>query len=177
MGSGQKYSEEVQRIGQGLNIDVPTQPQYTPNAHLQETCFPEIQTSFYLINKDDYWLKRNFMFLHAFFAGTQWVHMPYGFIQGTNVYNVHLPGRFYIPWASIGTVITAEGKLRKNPSLIDTFKKEIKSLTEDVLFPDVWKIQLKIKSLTPNNFNQYIDYFVHGFERTNEYFIVIAQTH
>ena len=42
MGSGQKYSEEVQRIGQGLNIDVPTQPQYTPNAHLQETCFPEI---------------------------------------------------------------------------------------------------------------------------------------
>jgi hypothetical protein len=40
-----------------------------------------LKFSFFLINKDDSWLHKNFQFLHAFFAGTQWLQLPGGFIK------------------------------------------------------------------------------------------------
>lgn len=119
---------------------------------------------FYLINKNEDWLLKNFQFLHAFFAGTQWLQMPMGFIQGTNVYNVLCPGRFNILWASVGATITCEGKLRKNKFISDKFIGTINSITEDTLWPDAWKLDIKVQDLTPNNFNTYINYFVNGHE-------------
>lgn len=131
-----------------------------------------LSLSFYLINKDNQWLERNFRFLHAFFGGTQWVQFNAGFIKGSNVYNILCPGRFNILWASVGSTITCEGDLRKNSWMAAKFGKNTKinssnkllSIDEDTLWPAAWKIDIQIKDLTPNNFNTYIDYFKNGHE-------------
>jgi hypothetical protein len=131
-----------------------------------------LRLSFYLINKDNQWLERNFRFLHAFFGGTQWVQFNTGFIKGSNVYNILCPGRFNILWASVGSTITCEGDLRKNSWMAKKFGKNTKinssnkllSIDEDTLWPAAWKIDIQIKDLTPNNFNTYIDYFKNGHE-------------
>ena len=47
-----------------------------------------------------------------------------------------------------------------------TYGNTLKSITPDTLYPDAWKIKIKIKDLTPNNFNTYINYFVNGFQHT-----------
>lgn len=58
-----------------------------------------------------------------------------------------------------GSTITFEGKLRKNSTISNRiFKDNIKSITSDMLWPDAWKLSIKIKDLTPNNFNTYINY-------------------
>lgn len=87
-----------------------------------------------------------------------------GYVKGSNVYNVLIPGRLNILWASVGATVTCEGKLRRNAYMYQTYGKTLKSITDDVLYPDAWKISIDIKDLTPNNFNTYINYFVHGFE-------------
>ena len=120
----------------------------------------DLDFSFYLINKDDYSLEKNFQFLQAFYAGTQWLQYPMGFIKGPNVYNVLCPGRFNILWASVGSTITYEGKLRKNTLMYKTYGDKIKSITADNLWPEAWKIDIKIKDLTPNNFNMNMNYYV-----------------
>jgi len=84
------------------------------------------------------------------------------------VYNVLCPGRFNILWASVGSQITMEGKLRKNSYMAGKFGAQrangaiIKSIDVDTLWPDAWKINISIKDLTPNNFNTYIEYFTNG---------------
>jgi hypothetical protein len=93
---------------------------------------------------------------------------------GSNVYNVLCPGRFNFLWAALSSEITFEGKLRKNKTIsknirmAGTTADTIKSITDDMLWPDAWKITITIKDLTPNNFNTYINYFVHGFETSAE---------
>jgi hypothetical protein len=58
--------------------------------------------------------------------------------------------------------------LRKNKEAVQFFKSHgIKSIDEDMLWPDAWKLSIKIKDLTPNNFNTYIHYFNHGFGDAN----------
>lgn len=44
---------------------------------------------------------------------------------------------------------------------------KIKSIDNDTLWPDAWKLDIKIKDLTPNNFNTYIEYFVNGWSSSN----------
>jgi len=39
----------------------------------------------------------------------------------------------------------------------------IKSIDEDMLWPDAWKIKLTIKDMTPNSFNLYADYYQNGY--------------
>lgn len=41
----------------------------------------DLSFSFYLINQDDNWLHKNFEFLHAFFAGANWLQLPGGMIR------------------------------------------------------------------------------------------------
>jgi hypothetical protein len=83
---------------------------------------------------------------------------------GSNVYNVLCPGRFNFLWAALSSEITFEGKLRKNVTVSQKLNKFSKAIDDDMLWPDAWKITITIKDLTPNNFNTYINYFVHGFE-------------
>lgn len=70
-----KCGENLSKIAQAnLPIDYPTSPTFTLNA-VGNTGYGTIKFSFYLINKDDSWLERNFRFLTAFYAGTQWLQM------------------------------------------------------------------------------------------------------
>lgn len=70
-----KCGENLTKIAQSnLPIDYPTSPTFMLNA-VGNTGYSPIQFSFYLINKDDAWLERNFRFLTAFYAGTQWLQM------------------------------------------------------------------------------------------------------
>lgn len=151
-------------IKDGLNIQFPMAPTFKLE-DVSKACYDEgdLSFDFYLINKDNYWLDRNFRFLQAFYAGTQWLQLDFGFIQGTNVYNVLCPGRFNILWASVGSTITFVGKLRKNNFMTERYGTIIKSIDNDVLWPDAWKVDIKIKSLVPNNFNMYMNYYLHGY--------------
>lgn len=145
----------------GINIDFPMEPTFRiPD--IGNSGHEEITFEFYLINKNNYWLDRNFRFLQAFYAGTQWLQMEFGFIQGSNVYNVLCPGRFNLIWASVGSKVTFVGKLRHNTYMSERYSDTIKSITKDVLWPDAWKVEIHIKDLTPNNFNMYMNYFING---------------
>lgn len=86
-------------------MDFPTAPVFTLS-NMGDTGYKNISTSFFLINQNENWLNKNFQFLHALFAGTSWVQLENGFIRGSNVYNVYVPGRFNILWAAMGATIT-----------------------------------------------------------------------
>ena len=147
---------------QKLSMDIPTNPTFSIPT-IGNSVLDPIQFDFVLLNMDNNALKKNFEFLHALFAGTQWLQFPGGTIKSTNVYNVYCPGRFHIFWAALDMSVKADGKLRLCPEVSKTYSK-IKSIGEDTLWPEVWKVSINIKSLTPNNFNAYIHHFVHGFE-------------
>jgi hypothetical protein len=123
-----------------------------------------IVSEFYLVNTNTAWLKRNFEFIQAFFAGAEWLHMKHCIIQPPNVYHVLCPGRFQIYWAAIDIEVTFEGKLKRNIDASLYFQKlGIKSIDLDMLWPEAWKVKVEIKDLTPNNFNLYAEYYQHGF--------------
>ena len=86
----------------GLKLNFPTQPEYVLQ-NIGDCGYDSgsLGISFYLINQNDRWLDKNFRFLHAFYGGTQWMQYQYGFIKGSNVYNIVCPGRFQILWASV----------------------------------------------------------------------------
>lgn len=76
-------AQTIQQFAQNnLSLDFPTAPTFTLN-NIGDCGMSAdmLQFSFYLINKDDYWLHKNFQFLHAFFAGTQWLQLPGGMIR------------------------------------------------------------------------------------------------
>lgn len=154
-------------LKQKLSIDFPIAPTFQLQ-DIGNSGHKEITMEFYLINKNNDWLERNFRFLQAFYAGTQWLQMDFGIIKGSNVYNVLCPGRFNILWASVGSKVTFVGKLRQNYYMFKRYGKTIKSITEDMLWPDAWKIEIHIKDLTPNNFNIYMNYYVNGAGTTFE---------
>jgi hypothetical protein len=66
-------------LKEGMNIDFPTAPQFQPGA-MGENGYKSITLEFYLINCDSTALQKNFEFLHAFYAGTQWLQLPGGII-------------------------------------------------------------------------------------------------
>lgn len=164
-GIDQQMGDNLSKIAKdGLSIDFPTTPTFKiGDMGKAGYSSDSLHFSFYLINKSVEWLERNFRFLHAFYAGTQWLSLTGGFVKSPNVYHVLCPGRFQIFWAAVGSNITFEGKLRKNDYMNKIYGKTIKSINSDTLWPDAWKIDIQIKDLTPNNFNTYAEYFVHGY--------------
>ena len=125
----------------------------------------DIKTEFYLVNTNTSWLKQNFKFIQAFYAGTNWLHLTQCQVRPPNVYHVLCPGRFQIYWAAIDMTVTFEGKLRKNEEASKFFRDEgILSIDENMLWPEAWKVELSIRDLTPNNFNVYAEYYEHGFK-------------
>ena len=92
--------------------------------------------------------------------------MKYCQVRPPNVYHVLCPGRFQIYWAAMDVTVTFEGKLRKNTEAVTKIKQtaNIKSIDEDMLWPEAWKVDVSIKDLTPNNFNLYAEYYQHGFK-------------
>ena len=102
-----------QVLDNGLAVSIPTSPIYVLD-NPQTATYGDIPIDFYLINKNDFYLGKNFEFLHAIFAGTQWMTIDQGFIVSPNVYHVLVPGRFMIQWASMTMSIETVGKLRMN---------------------------------------------------------------
>lgn len=152
-------------IAEKLGVDYPANPKF--EVSMSDSRREKITTEFYLINSNTSWLKRNFEFIQAIFAGTSWVHLKNCVIQSPNVYNVICPGRFQMIWAAMNSEITVVGKLRKNKEMANYYN-DIKSINEDTLWPDAWKIKLEIQDLTVNNFNNYAEYYQNGFNKENE---------
>lgn len=143
-----------------MGIDYPANPKFTPDMNSGQ----QISTEFFLINSNSSWLKKNFQFIQAIFAGTMWLHMKYCIIQSPNVYHVLCPGRFQMYWAAMDSEVTFEGKLRKNEKVSEELMKlGVKSVDKGMLWPDAWKIRLTIRNLTPNSFNLYADYYERGY--------------
>ena len=151
---GEKAAEIVK---QSMNIDFPT----TPTWQISDTATrDDITVEYYLINNTTDNLNRNFRFLNSIISGAYWVQMDY-VQKSPNVYDVVVPGRFHIYFAAIAVEITHVGKLRTNSS-ISTSNPTVKSINTETLFPDSYKIQIIIKDLSPNNFNNYVDYLMNG---------------
>ena len=143
-----------------MGIDYPANPKFTPDMNSGQ----QISTEFFLINSNSSWLKKNFQFIQAIFAGTMWLNMKYCIIQSPNVYHVLCPGRFQMYWAAMDSEVTFEGKLRKNEKVSEELMKlGVKSVDKGMLWPDAWKIRLTIRNLTPNSFNLYADYYERGY--------------
>ena len=167
-----------------FGIDFPSNPTFSIT---MDPTRPPITTEFYLINKNTDWLIKNFKFLHAIYAGTNWLHLNYGIIRPPNVYHVLCPGRFQIYWAAMNSEITFEGKLRKNDKASEYLAKFDKAIRDqnnysiknekdifnssDMLWPDAWKVKFELKDLTPNNFNLYADYYLYGYNERMEQFM------
>ena len=94
-----------------------------------------------------------------------------GFIIGTNLYRLEVPGRFEIYWAALATEITCHGKLRKYDKelhhvdfanyFFQHSQTDVNKFNE-MLWPEAWNINITVKNLSINNFNTYIDYFSYG---------------
>jgi hypothetical protein len=83
IGEGADTAKNIQKFAESnLALDFPTSPTFTIG-NIGETGIDpnSLSFSFFLVNKDDHWLHKNFQFLHAFFAGTQWLQLPGGFIR------------------------------------------------------------------------------------------------
>jgi hypothetical protein len=146
----------------GFGIDFPSNPKFKAKMDKGRNA---INVEFYLVNTNTQWLKRNFEFIQAIYAGSEWLHLPFCQIRPPNIYHVLCPGRFQIYWAAIDVTVTFEGKLRKNVEASNFFmSKGIKSINKDMLWPEAWKMEINIRDLTPNNFNLYAEYYEHGFK-------------
>lgn len=148
-----------------ITLSLPTSPTFQLNNPHNAT-MGDFNISFYLINKDDFYLDKNFQFMQALFAGTQWLNMDFGTVVATNVYHVLVPGRFAIQWASMGSEFQAMGKLRTNDWMYDKYANgniKIGMIDYDTLWPDAWHVTLKIHPLSLWNFNTHMAYYLHGF--------------
>ena len=162
--------DDISALGAGFGgllkkfgIDYPGNPRF--NVSMNESKNRSVSTTFYLININSTWLKKNFKFIHAIFAGTTWVHLRYCIVRPTNVYNVVCPGRFMFMWATMSVQVSTVGKLRKNAQVAKELSGKVHSIDENTLFPDAWKMTITIDDLTPNNFNMYADYYLNGFNK------------
>lgn len=171
--SASQITDDLKNImqEQGIAMSMPSTPHFQLSTP-QKATRSGITLKFYLINVDDQYLDKNFQFMHALFAGTQWLQMTAGFIVGSNVYHIEVPGRFQIHWATVKSTFNCEGRLRTNHFMYtkynasvtnDSMVPKINSITEDTLWPDAWEVTLEITPLSIHNFNTYVDYFANGF--------------
>lgn len=151
-----------------ISLSLPASPTFDLNNPHNSTLSP-FSIDFYLINKDDQYLDKNFQLMQALFAGTQWLSMELGVVVATNVYHVLVPGRFQIHWAGMTSQFQAIGKLRTNQHMDALYGTNNGSITrigmidKDTLWPEAWHVTLNIRPLTPWNFNTHMAYYLNGF--------------
>lgn len=150
-GAEAMIGQEMARVAQETsNVNFPMSPTWSKTG---EDGF-DITTEFHLINSNTQELKRNFSFLHAFAAGAFWVQA--GLIQfSPNLYDVYCPGRFHKYWCAMGVTVSYEGKQRQNFEFVDFMRKmySMQGLGSSFTFPEIYKVTINLKDLTPNNFN------------------------
>ena len=162
-------------IGEGLQqvisnilptFNFPTTP--TWELANESTLPPDVDLNVYLLNESLDDLVRNFQFLHSFLAGAFWTQV--GVLQKSpNLYDVRCPGRFHHYFCKMNCEVTYAGKSRSLGAAFSSFEAAVNAegalksnlkLDQDSLFPDVYKLKIKLSSLMPNNFNTYLDYLI-----------------
>jgi hypothetical protein len=142
-----------------MNIDFPTAPTWKHNVKSGSS---GLNNKFYLINDSTENLVKNFKFLHALISGTFWMQLSI-MQKSPNIYKVIVPGRFTKWVCDMSCTVTMDGKLRMNQQAAGMVAGQMGAqIGPGTLFPDVYKVDLKITDLAPNHFNNYMDYLVNG---------------
>lgn len=169
---------------EGMNIEFPTTPKWSIEGSGTSN-FTNFE--FYLINDTDDHLLRNYKLIHSIMAGTMWLQLG-GVQKSPNVYRVIIPGRDFRFFCSVRLTVTMAGKLRTNDFVAkkiwwqslgidtdayyrysqgsegsgDAGAKNFEAIQPGTLFPDAYHLKFAIDELTPNHFNNYINYMMTG---------------
>jgi hypothetical protein len=139
----------IEMSNQMLGLNIPSIPSWTNDDQTVEQSL-----EFYLLNDTVKDLLDNFKMVHTLLPGTLW--MQNGLVQRSpNIYQVYIPGRTMCYFASLDVTIECVGKLRVVPLAGKTINSTFKGINESTLFPDAYKVTIKWKNITPNNFNAY----------------------
>lgn len=144
---------------QTFSINTPMPPSWKGTS----TDEKDYRTSFNLINfttmqNSTDQLVKNYKFMVDLIAGSYWMQV-YLFQRSSNLYSVECPGRFFIPFAQMHVDIKYYGKTRTNESAVKLLQEA--GILEgynylDILFPDMYEIDVSFKSMSPNNFNTFV---------------------
>jgi hypothetical protein len=151
-------------------LNFPATPTWNPREGGGETEPISIDLLLYNNNIDS--LIKNYKFVHGLMQGVYWSQIG-NFQKSSNLYDIILPGRLRYFFCTLQAQITYVGKTRllneeAAKRLLQAFPKRGTSLglSQDIVtstfFPDAYKLNLIFKSLMPNNYNMYIQYFING---------------
>lgn len=170
--TGQLGSTLGKLIKENLALDVPTTPTWTNENGGGAP--PPLETELILYNKDVDALTKNYRFIHALIAGAYWTQIGYN-QKSPNLYDVTIPGRLHYFYCAMDVDVAYLGKSRKLSDVAynkflagfgtnNSGKSNFGGLKRGSMFPDGYKIKIKLQSLMPNNFNMYLDYLLNGSE-------------
>ena len=109
-----------------------------------------------LINDTPEHLEINYEMLNRMFIGTLWYQNGFAAIA-PNIYQIEIVDRMLYFFCSLEMSIEWAGKVRPVGGMNDVAEKSA-FISEETLFPEVWNITFKWKSLTPTNYNNYLYY-------------------
>ncbi len=184
-GGEQLYGTKAKTLmKEGMNIEFPTTPKWS----IEGSGTPNFTNfEFYLINDTDEHLFQNFKLIHSFMPGTMWIQLG-GVQKSPNVYRVIIPGRDFRFFCSVRLNVTVAGKLRTNGLVAHKIRNQntglgtkdyyeytvgnggsgeteynwFMAIADNHLFPDAYHLKFVIDELTPNHFNNYINYMMTG---------------
>ena len=131
--------------------------------------YMEVETNFTLYNHDLEALTHNFKFLWTLASGAFWMQLKYRQVS-PNVYTIHIPGIAYLFYTTMHIIVeqkgnrrllTEKGKRDMESKLGDEKTKKL-TFVDTAMFPDAYSVNLKFKSLVPNNYNAAMYYFIYG---------------
>lgn len=144
-------------LNHAMSVDFPTAPIWRYGG----TSTDDFDFSFYLINDDEHNLYNNFVFLHSLISGSFWMQMSV-MQKSPNIYKVIIPGRFTKHFCNITISVDMNGKLRRNEKVLRKINSNGCTLPSTTMFPDVYQLTLHVEDLTPNHFNNYVNYLING---------------
>lgn len=159
-GSTRVLGSALHKIFQeNMNVDFPTAPTWTCGDNKGK----DFKFDLYLINDNTENLIKNFRFLHSLISGTFWIQLSV-LQKSPNLYRVTVPGRFIKYFCAMGINCEMVGKLRTNSTAANTLSVGINNgaISSSTLFPDAYKLDISIQDLTPNHFNNYINYMINN---------------
>ncbi len=153
-------------------IDLPPIPRWNWDGTGESDYF-NVTTEFHLNNNNFDNLLRNFRFMVNLVQGPFWVQ--YNSRQyPPNIYSVEIPGVVFLQYATMHVNIESKGNRRSvPPERMREFKSSVYSgefienilqKDGDVYFPDVWEVKVNLRSLVPNNFNNYMNYLLRPYD-------------
>ena len=172
-------SKKLQNIFKAITsiIDSPFVP--TWNTTKGYKSFYNFTTKFHLINDNFKNLVSNFTYISQLLQGCMWMQYD-TFRVPPNVFSVEIPGVIFLQYATAVVNINTVGNKRiinANDIIKSEFGKTgYKLYTDgygDMFFPDAWEVEVTFKSLIPNSFNTFMNYFENGMGAEGDYRDVI----